>query len=76
MDVLNNKKLEELKATQIAKELELERCTEASIKLARNFTAELESYNPVTRCLVAYAMHKTYQRLFPKVFEALKNMGV
>ncbi len=68
--------LEKLKADKIARDLQLQEATDIAIKLCRNFTTELESYNPVTRCLVAHAIHKTYFRLFPKVFEALEKMGV
>lgn len=71
MEILNEDKIKHL-----AREMQLQESTEDSIKLARNMTAELESYNPVTRCLVVHAMHKTYTKLFPAVFAAFEKMGV
>lgn len=60
----------------VIKNLQLEEATEKAIKLCRQFTTELESHNPVVRCLAVYSMEKVYRKLFPKVFEALEKIGV
>jgi hypothetical protein len=73
-DPLNAESIEKLK--RAANEIKLQESTEDAIKLAREFTMQLEEYNPVVRCLVAYSLQKTYMRLWPQVFMHFEKMGI
>lgn len=68
--------LENAQLERIAKEIELRECTDRAIQLAKEFTVRLEMEKPVVRCLTAFAMNKTYWRLFPAVYDAIKKLGI
>ncbi len=70
-DALQNAQLE-----RVAKELELRECTDRAIELAKEFTVRLEMEKPTVRCLTAFAINKTYWRMFPKVYEAIEKLGI
>ena len=76
MEFFDNKNLEAAKLDRVAKELELHEATNRAIELAKEFTTRLEMEKPVTRCLVAHAINKVYYVRFPKVYEALRKLGV
>lgn len=61
---------------RIAQEMEIKECTERAIVLCKAFTTQLEGEKAMVRCLVAYSMDKAYERLFPRVYWAMRKLGI
>lgn len=76
MNPFDPKLIESVKLDRVARELELQECTEKSIEIVKEFCMRLEMEHQTTRCLTIYALHKTYTTLFPGIFEAIKKLGV
>lgn len=61
---------------RIAQEIEIKEGTERAIELCKELTIQLEAEHPMVRCLVAYSLNKAYETLFPRVYWAIRKLGV